>query len=242
MISCSDLYQIYDRACFEHYDDSFCVKEKGSSASLKKVVFMSSSGIFGGDKLLKESLSIYFGGKDGKLNFKQNCDGFAITQHNGKLYLIWIELKSGFNGIKFEALGQIAHSYLKIKHHLMMFTSFATNHEEYKEFAIVISHSPSAHFFHQMSNDDVAERRLTISSTHKSQAIVNKYRTELRDNGETVLRGVDFGYDKLKNIQKPLILEHLPLVHIAIDDEQGSVDLSKIIERLQSSPKIREIL
>ena len=43
MISCSDLYQIYDRACFEHYDDSFCVKEKGSSASLKKVVLRASS-------------------------------------------------------------------------------------------------------------------------------------------------------------------------------------------------------
>ncbi|MBR1792080.1 MAG: hypothetical protein IJ764_00360 [Bacteroidales bacterium] len=217
------------------------MKEKTKTASLKNVEFISPTGIFCCDKLLKDSKDIYNGGQDDILNFRHNCDGFVITEHNQQLYLIWIELKSSFNETT-KSFGQIAYSYLKIKHHLMSFSSFTGNTEEYNEFAIVVSNSPNAQKFHQMSNEDVADRRFTIGVSHDKQATVNKYQRELRDDGRTVLRGADFGYDKLRNIQKTLVFEHLPLVHVVIDGNQGSVNLGEIIDHLQSSSKKRDML
>ena len=257
MVEVNDLKQLYKDVCMSEYSDICVVKESDPDTKVKQVNFKSKQGIVFCDKILNEFKN-GFQSISYCLALQKNCDGLILTEFEGQKYLIWVELKSGYNDVAKKAVLQIASSYLKHKFFLSCFNTFDSS--EYREFGIIISNYPKLNNKEQdkkegkqefVGNDRgdrkvvkrMQEIRVVEDPTLKNYGNVDSleknyveplFRDKFRHgrNDFIILKGEDFGYQHIRNIKPELILKSMPVVHISTNESESTFDLEYIIKRV----------
>ena len=229
MITIDDLQTLYDTSYFEERENHISIKEKqrDNPNALSEVTFtFSGKLIYIKSCFLDHSKSIYrIHAKH--LNFKKICDGAFIIKHQDNLFLIWVELKSGYNDVCKKAIFQLPVSYIKLKSHLKNFPNYIPNH--YKELGIIISYSPQ-----ESENDNesimVSKRKLVKYET-VYDSIRFKYDKDIRTYQATFLNGDDFGLNDM-NIQDDLKMKSLYIHHCIADSPNTTINLDAILDSL----------
>lgn len=144
MITADDLRQIYRKEYIQENIGDIAVTEKQQNKdALAEIKFkFSGHAIYVVQELLENTKDAYSRcSSTSPLQLQKICDGFFIVDTNeDSHYIIYLEMKSGFNDVKKKAILQIPPSYIKINSHLNDFDSFKKN--EYKEFALIVSYPP----------------------------------------------------------------------------------------------------
>lgn len=230
MIRINDLTQLYKPTYFESKSGSIVVKEPQKEArTLKEVTFtFTGSMIFINPKFLDDSTEIYIKPPTG-VSFRHICDGIFILEQNEKKYIIWIELKSGYNDVCKKAIDQLATSYVKTKSHLMNFSTF--NPAEYIELGIIVSFPPKPEDLNDVGNNPmVIENKLRnvgiCAPTYKSS-----YSRALRIHQEVIMRGTDFGFHTLSLVPQ-ITMDKLYVKHQPVNDESAIIDLNGILQQM----------
>lgn len=229
MISIEDLQTLYDVSYFEEREDSISIREKqrNNPDALSKVNFtFSGQLIYIKSDFFDDSKSIYRKHAE-HLNFKKICDGVLIINQHEKNYIVWIELKSGYNEVCKKAIFQLPASYIKLKSHLKNFPSYIPT--QYQELGIIVSFPPQKY---ENDNEDimVAKRKLVKYVTEHDR-IRFKYDKDIRTHHATFLMGDDFGFNDL-NIQDELKMKSLYIHHHVADAPSITIDLDKILETI----------
>lgn len=230
MIAIEDLQTLYDTSYFEERENTVCIKEqqRNNPNALSKVDFTFSGKLINiKSTFLKNSETIYRKHTE-HLNFRQICDGVLIIKYNEKNFIIWVELKSGYNEVCKKAIFQLPASYIKLKSHLKNFPNYIP--DQYTELGIIVSYPPQKY---ENDNDDImkAKRKLVKYETAYDR-IRAKYDKDIREHHATCLMGEDFGFNEM-NIQddikmKSLFIHH----HNANSPNNMTIDLDKILDTI----------
>lgn len=228
MITKNKLSELYNSSLFSEHADSFSLLESDKGAFISGATFNLPGGSFVvcSEKLWSASTELYVK-RSQDFYFKRKCDGFVICDYNDKYYLIWIELKSGFNNIFKDAIYQIASCYVKSKSYLHNIKAY--HPEEYKELGIVVSEPEDIQIYTPEQNKQIYDRRVQLTTAEETA--MDKCRRRYRKKGKIILNGTDFGANGLQ-LADNIMLQSLPVVSVTSTIPHPSVDLAQIIAAL----------
>jgi len=165
------------------------------------------------NRFLEETSKIYKSSKsERELSFSNVCDGILFVEKEGKIYLIIIEMKSGFGEIV-KAVKQIVASYVKIKQFLLSLKSY--NPDDYEERALIFSYpfdtkTPvPADIQPSQRKSDVMENGLS--------SFADRIKYNIRKNHKVVLNFNDIQGTDLINIDESLCPVKLSIRHIELE-------------------------
>lgn len=224
----TSIIKMFDSNLFASYADSFFIKENDNGADVKEVNFIMPGGTFEvcTEKLWAASTNLYIK-QSGDFSFRRKCDGVVICKKGSHNYIIWIELKSGFNQIFSDAIYQIAACYVKMKSYLRNFVAY--NPGEYEEMGIVVSLPENTPDEKVESNKQVTDRRASLVSQHGT--LTDKCRRRYRRSGNIELLASDFIASQQAFVPD-IQIQHLPIFHIATNTAVTNVNLGTIIQQV----------
>lgn len=210
------LCELFDSKFFTNTSDAFTLEESAKNAFVKSVTFTLPGARFAfcRESLWSASENLY-APKTESFEFRRKCDGFAICNHEGQKYLIWVELKSSFSEVLSDAIFQLSGCYVKAKSYLTDFDVYIPG--DYKELGIVVS---------RPIDGSADERRLG-----NMNPISGKVLSRFRKNNILELRGSDFGSEKM-HLSKAIQLGKLPVFHVGVKDQTVTVDLARILSQI----------
>lgn len=237
MITADNLGQIYSHEYIHEANNAIVVTEKQENEdALAEVNFkFNGHAIYVSQDFLEGTKSIYLKfSANRNLQLQKICDGFMIVDTNDDShYVIYLELKSGYNDVKKKAIIQIPPSYFKINSCLNDFDSF--NKQEYKEFALIISYPPKQYSLTdgETVNSKIVAYKQKITGIVTIEGICDYHSERLRNDGYTVFKGEEFGMDKLEHLCSNLLFDKLMVYHCGVPDKCGKaeVDLDAIIQK-----------
>ena len=140
-IDISDLTSFYSSELFQSGNNSVILKEKQQNAGSLSSVEILTPGeyILIKPGFLNESKEAYRK-IDKHISYRDINDGTLLVEYKGKRYLVYIELKSGYNGVCSKAIYQLPVSSIKIKSYLRNFASYTPG--EYEEVGLIVSFPP----------------------------------------------------------------------------------------------------
>ena len=224
----SDFYSVVD---FQTSSDFFIIHESDRSATIKEAKFFLSGIDFNycGDAFWSKSEDLYQRSSQ-EFKFRKHCDGFAIFSYQEQNYLVWIELKSGFNEVFNNAIFQISACYTKMKSYLNNFSSY--NSADYKEFGIVVSMPENDHNDSGIETNEIISGRRNLL-IKQSESVKDKTRRLFRKTGMINIDGKDFGANKLQ-LRTDILPDNLPVFHCAASSGTVDIDLKLIIAKVNT--------
>ena len=228
MISKTDLSEIYEPSLFTTCSGSFSLVERDKGATMKGASFVLDGAQFivCTESIWSQSMNLYV--KESQdFKFKKRCDGFVICNHQDKHFLIWIELKSGFNQVFNEAIYQIASCYVKMKSYLRNLSAYHL--EDFIELGIVVSHPDSYVSKSILENQQIYVRHQQL--VNQNESATDKCRRRYRNTNKIELTGNDFGADKL-HLADEIMLHKLPVISVQSNEENPTFDLLPIISEV----------
>ena len=228
MISKTDLSEIYESSLFTTCTDSFSLVEKDRTATIKGASFLLDGAQFivCTESIWSQTTNLYV--KESQdFKFKKKCDGFLICNHQDKHFLIWIELKSGFNQVFNEAIYQIASCYVKMKSYLRNLSAY--HPEDFIELGIVVSHPDNFVDRSILENQQIYVRHQQL--VNQDESATDKCRRRYRNTNKIELIGDDFGAGNL-HLSNEIMLHKLPVISIQSNEENPMFDLLPIISKV----------
>lgn len=224
----TNIDNMFDPNLFVSSTHSFTIKESDRGADVREVDFYLPNGTFDvcTEKIWSTCTNLYTK-KFGDFYFRRKCDGVAICKKGSHNYLIWIELKSGFNQIFSDAIYQIAACYVKMKSYLRNFAVYNPN--EYEELGIVVSLPEGVINETIENNKQIADRRNSLVNLGK-EPLTDKCRRRYRKEGKIELLASDFTIYQQSFVPE-IQIQHLPIIHISTQTPVCSVDLEHVINQ-----------
>lgn len=227
MVTKNDLAELYCPKLFANATDSFSLRESQQDASVKGAEFVlpGAEFIVCSEDIWSSATDLYIK-KSAEFGFKKVCDGFVLCDFNGAHYLLWIELKSGFNEVFNKAIYQLSGCYVKAKSYLRNIAAY--NPDDYKELGIVVS-LPEDQLDRTVSgNISVFNRRTLLIREETASELC---RRRFRKTGRILMKGEDFGSSRL-HLSDDIMLKELPVVSYTTKEECPKIDLAKILNTI----------
>lgn len=171
------------------------------------------------NKLLKDSSEIY--SKEDNFSFRRDCDGICFLKLGEQCFLLFIEVKTGFNEIKAKGLEQLVASYVRTRCLLNVVDAYCP--EDYEEKLILISYPYDSK--QEMNNEKVIEsKRKTIIPTDIDIANQN-YATALRVDGSAMLDLNDYYIDRY-HLNKKMVNPKLEVIYLNVQENSIYANLT----------------
>lgn len=224
MVTKSDLAELYNSCFFVNTTDTFSLRELQKDASVKGVEFIlpGAEFIVCSEGIWSSATELY-SKKSAEFEFKRKCDGFVLCNFNGRHYLLWIELKSGFSEVFNKAIYQLSACYVKAKSYLRNISAY--NPDEYKELGIVVSLPEEQLVRTTSGNASVLNRRIQLIQEETASELC---RRRFRRTGLILMKGEDFGSARL-HLSGDIMLKELPVASYTTTEECPKIDLAKIL-------------
>ncbi len=176
------------------------------------------------NKLLKDSANIYSRKEDkplSRISFKRDCDGICFLKLGEKGFLLFIEVKTGFNEIKTKGLEQLVASYVRTRCLLNVVDTYLP--DVYEEKLILISYPYDSK--QEMNNEKVIEsKQKTIIPTDID--IANQYyATALRVDGCVMLDLKDYHIDGC-HLNKKMVNPKLEVIYLNVQENSLYANLT----------------
>lgn len=224
MITKNDIAELYNPNLFTGTTDTFSLRESQKDASVKGAEFVlpGAQFIVCSESIWSSATDLYTK-KSVEFGFKRVCDGFVLCDFNGMHYMLWIELKSGFNEIFNKAIYQLSGCYVKAKSYLRSLSAYDAN--EYKELGIVVSLPEEQLVRTTSGNASVLNRRTQLI---QNESASERCRRRYRKTGVILMKGEDFGSSQL-HLSDDVMLKELPVVSCTTTEECPRIDLGEIL-------------
>ena len=224
MISVQDLKEsLYQDCYFTEQANSLRIQNehRRSGTPILLYVDIHSSGTFIqiGNGILKKSQEIFQteDKRQGRIGFRNDCDGVCILNIKERNILLLSEVKSGFNNIKNKGFEQLVASYIKIRSILHTIEEYRPN--DYEEVAILFSYPPQAK--QELTNKDVFASKTQIVAPSPIDEINNKYAAALRVENEVSIDLNDYHVNQC-HINPSLYNRTLKVIYVPVEDESES--------------------
>lgn len=232
MITAEDLRQIYKHDYVAEADGRITVKEhQDNPDALSEITFLFSGHITHiRSSIIGKSDSLYRTDAQRALILSKIFDGLLILDtDDDRHYIIYLEMKSGFNDVRKKAVQQIPASYLKINSLLRNFTSY--DKSRYKELGLIVSYPPKSD---TTDSRKVLAGKIDFIDKDSEEYIKEKYFKALREHSFAIFDGHDFYMDALKNVSPEILFKTLPVFYIAVEDKcvTTQIDLDDFINNV----------
>ena len=221
------LTEFFESNYFEEFSENYTLKERQQNpTNLSSVnIITSGHGLFIKPKFLCDCLSIYRK-IDDNLSFRDNNDGTFVLEDNGKQYLIYIEMKSGYGAVKKKAIRQIPVSAIKVKSFLRNFKAF--NPHEYIELGLIISYPPTEEDKYDSGNNAmVIDHKLSYMAVQTgNEDVIDK---ELRQNKKTFLKAECFPKLSQDKLHEDIRFKSMMVYHCPVNGNNETVNLDEIL-------------
>ncbi len=234
MLKVSELSQLYNSSYFGISTDSYIWQEKQANpTSLAKVEFLFKGGRIGYMKsnLLNETKGVYNQNATEMLNLRKICDGILFLERDNQHFIVFLEMKSGFNDVRKKAIEQLPPSYIKLKSILNDFVTY--NKDDFREFGLIVSYPYSQPPTSSANNQMIlANKRAMVGN--RIDIVKNKYSGRLRDRGQVDFIGADFGVEQLRTVKQDLVFDRFPVRYLSVKNYsvEAVVDLDSVIVTL----------
>lgn len=153
-----------------------------------------------------------------------------IDDADGNHYLIYVELKSGYNDVGKKAIYQIPVSSIKIKSYLRNLASYVP--DEYKELGLIISYPPQASDKLDAENNDMVfdAKQAYIDGQAHSQA--NAIDQSLRRNGVAIIQASDFPTLSQATFHSEIQFQEMPVFHKSVTANGETIDLTPLLKQV----------
>lgn len=231
-VQVNDLISLYDQSLILDGSGSVHLDEKQNrNNGLAEVnLLVKGSYILLTPEFLRRSEELYRK-IDSHISLKKINDGtLLIDDADGNHYLIYVELKSGYNDVGKKAIYQIPVSSIKIKSYLRNLASYVPG--EYKELGLIISYPPQASDKLDAENNDMvfdAKQAYIDGQTH-SQA--NAIDQSLRRNGVAIIQASDFPTLFQATFHPDIQFQEMPVFHKSVTANGETIDLTPLLKQL----------
>ena len=149
-----------------------------------------------------------------------------MVEHKGKRYIVYIELKSGYNGVCSKAIYQLPVSSIKLKSYLRNFAGYTPG--EYEELGLIVSFPPKPSDKFDDSNNDMVLANKTGYAALQNNA-ENKFDKEFRQNGIANTNAADFPTLDQSKLHNDIKFNSLDIYHHTVNGNKEKIDLSKYL-------------
>ena len=231
-LKCDDLKSFYNCDLFQECKSELSLVEKQKTANTLSVVHVRfpGNGIFIKPQFLKDSLNVYRK-IDSEISFRDINDGTLIVDFEGKLFLVYIELKSGYNDVCKKAIKQIPVSSIKIKSYLRNFSSF--NLDNYKELGVIVSFPPPTDAnFDSNNNSMVFDYKLQYLHKQLEDDNIDIFNKNLRKNKCAVLKEKYFSSLDQTLLVDDIKFHELVIFHFPVEGDHQYIDISDCLSKM----------
>lgn len=226
-ISIDDLNSFYDNVLFSDCANSVELIEKQNKTSGLANVYIQFNGkfILIKPEFLKLSEEVFKKIKN-KISFRSINDGTILVDYNNKHYIVYIELKSGFNEVCKKAVYQLPISSIKIKSFLRNLSSF--NPDDYNEVGLILSYPPTdTEKYDDSNNEMILDRKITFfNQQNNTENIIDK---EIRQKGKINISSTDFPDLDQSKLHNDIKFKSLEIYHHAVKSNGEMVDLMRFL-------------
>lgn len=215
---------IYDSLFFEKPTSSFSLLEKqNTSEKLRKVDFVLSGNAINIKNGILSQTERGYNKINDRISFKKNCDGLVIVDKDENHYLVFIELKSGFNDVANKAIFQIASSYVRLKHYLSAIDTY--NPSDYQEIGIIVSYP----YINEVGDQAVMSRRESLIYGGYG-TFINRCKQEFKNGREILMNSSDVEIDTM-SITSSFQMNNLRVVNVQVPNgaTTATVDLDNYL-------------
>lgn len=235
MISKEELCKVYRSEYFDEGEDNIVITENNLTNPDSDLKEVSVSGINGrylkiSSDWLKDTCQPYQAKCNGLSILRKDCDSVFLFTHNEEEYIVWMELKSGFDSATSKAMFQLIGSSIRSKSYLNAFPSFST-HERH-ELCVVVSHpdDSDAEKTEMVKNN---KRLFLPKDVSSSDRLSSEYRRKLRaGKGRAILKAEDFLLDKMP-IADDCKFKSMPLLHLTVEGQKAAIDVSDLLKCIE---------
>lgn len=228
----SDLQSFYDAALFSEGSKEVRITEKQNKEAGLACVMLSVEGqyILLHADFLKQTETLYRK-IDKHLSFRSVNDGtLLIKTTDGKRYLIYMELKSGYNDVCKKAVYQIPVSSIKIKSYLRNMAGYIPG--EYQEAGLIISYPPRlGDRLDAVNNSMVFDSKQTYMDQLAGRAS-NSIDESLRRNGQVTLNSDDFPALNQQFLHPDIQFRTMNVFYRSVTSDNETVDLMPILNQI----------
>ena len=231
-IHVNDLTSLYEPTLISEGSGSVHLNEKQNKTSGLAEVYLLVNGsyILLKPEFLKCSENL-FRKIDKQISLRSINDGtLLIDDATGNHYLVYIELKSGYNDVGKKAIYQIPVSSIKIKSFLRNLASYIPG--EYKEMGLIISYPPKqADRLDAANNDMVFEAKQNYIES-QVQPTPNPIAQSLRQTGRADIQAADFPTLSQAPFHPDIRFQRMPVFHKSVTTDGETIDLLPLLMQI----------
>lgn len=210
---------VYDKIKSSSISSTIEVLEEDPLATFKKLEFINGRFLSIPNQAIKNLTPIYNLLSNRLRCFGKDCDGIIITEKEGRLFIILVELKSSFSTENIsDARYQIISAYIKIKMLLSII-------EEYNSKEIIFKSIIVSHELEPNKITNIASK----AQLKEEDSNGSKFASKLYFSGQTDLNPINSPGVKLKGLNPEIKLNKLPLYYLKTNKHELSVDINKFI-------------
>lgn len=226
-IDISDLTSFYSPELFQSGNNSVILEEKQQNAGALSSVEILTPGAYILIKpgFLNESKEAYRK-IDKHISYRDINDGTLLVEYKGKRYLVYIELKSGYNGVCSKAIYQLPVSSIKIKSYLRNFASYTPG--EYEEVGLIVSFPPKTSDKYDDSNNDMVLANKTGYAALQNNA-ENKFDKGFRQHSMVNANASDYPTLDQSRLHEYIKFNTLDIYHHTVNGNGEKIDLSQYL-------------
>lgn len=226
-IGINDFNSLYSNSLILECNNSVELSEKQNKTSGLANVYIQFNGkfILIKPEFLKLSEEV-FKKINNKISFRSINDGTILVDYNNKHYIVYIELKSGFNEVCKKAVYQLPISSIKIKSFLRNFSNF--NPDDYTEVGLILSFPPkNADKYDDSNNEMILDRKITfLNQQNNTENLIDK---EIRQKGKIIISSTDFPDLDQSKLHNNIKFKSLEIYHHAVRSNGEMVDLMRYL-------------
>ena len=226
-VDITDLTSFYNPDLFQKGNNSVLLEEKQKNTEALSSVEILTPGdyILIRPGFLNESKEAYRK-IDKQISYRDINDGTLLVEHKGKRYIVYIELKSGYNGVCSKAIYQLPVSSIKLKSYLRNFAGYTPG--EYEELGLIVSFPPKPSDKFDDSNNYMVLANKTGYAALQNNA-ENKFDKEFRQNGIANTNAADFPTLDQSKLHNDIKFNSLDIYHHTVNGNKEKIDLSKYL-------------
>lgn len=231
-VQVNDLISLYDPSLILDGSDSVHLDEKqNKNNGLAEVnLLFKGTYILLTPEFLRRSETLYC-----KINrhisLRQINDGtLLVDDAEGNHYLIYVELKSGYNDVGKKAIYQIPVSSIKIKSYLRNLASYVPG--EYKELGLIISYPPQASDKLDADNNDMVFDAKQTYIEEQTDSTTNLIDQSLRRNGVATIQESDFPTLFQATFHPEIKFHAMPIFHKSVTTNDETIDLMPLLKQV----------
>lgn len=231
-VQANDLVSLYEPSLIQAGSGSVHLDEKQNKKNgLAEVnLLVNASYILLKPDFLKRSENLYRK-IDSHISLRQINDGtLLIDTSDGNHYLVYVELKSGYNDVGKKAIYQIPVSSIKIKSYLRNLASYVPG--EYKELGLIISYPPQASDRLDADNNDMVFEAKQDYIDNQVQPASNSVAQSLRKNGQAVIQAADFPTLLQAAFHPDIRFQAMPVFHKPVMTDGETIDLTSLLRQV----------